>query len=178
MVTYYADADQDGYGVTADFQLQCPASGIYTATVGGDCNDNNALVNPGVLEIVGNGIDDNCNDSVDENPTIALKVKLFIEGYYLGNEIMQPTLFKEFQTNDQSVCDSITVELHNSASPHMTAASLKTVVGINGIANVYFQTSFYNQSYYVVVKHRSSLNVWSKVPILFNASSKVFDFSR
>jgi hypothetical protein len=35
-------------------------------SLGGDCNDKNAAVNPGRSEVAGNGIDDNCNSKIDE----------------------------------------------------------------------------------------------------------------
>ncbi len=63
--SFYADLDQDGFG-TFDSQCLCAPSGIYTASVSGDCNDGNAAVNPGHVEICGNGIDDNCNGKLDE----------------------------------------------------------------------------------------------------------------
>ena len=44
----------------------------YRATTqggdGDDCNDEDPHVNPGVIEVCGNGIDDNCNDQIDESP--------------------------------------------------------------------------------------------------------------
>ena len=49
------DADGDGYGAPGD-----PSCSHGAAT---DCNDSNALVNPGRLEIPGNGLDDDCNAS-------------------------------------------------------------------------------------------------------------------
>lgn len=64
---YFYDADKDGYGTTVAKCL-CKPTGLYTALVGGDCNDNDPQVNPGVQEICGNGKDDNCNGSEnDEN---------------------------------------------------------------------------------------------------------------
>jgi hypothetical protein len=63
--TYYYDNDGDGYGVTANTKCLCSASGKYTATQGGDCNDSDASVHPGATETC-NGKDDNCNGQTDE----------------------------------------------------------------------------------------------------------------
>ncbi|MEK6844600.1 MAG: Ig-like domain-containing protein [Nanoarchaeota archaeon] len=53
------DFDLDGYNTTAG------SCGIVV-----DCNDNNAGINPGVLEICGDGIDNNCAGGVDEGCAI------------------------------------------------------------------------------------------------------------
>jgi len=63
--TYYKDADGDGYGITSDSVCACDASGVYTATQGGDCNDNNNLAHPDSPEVC-NDVDDDCDGSVDE----------------------------------------------------------------------------------------------------------------
>jgi N-acetylneuraminic acid mutarotase len=62
--TFYYDGDKDGYGGTTK-KSACAAPPGYVS-VGGDCNDKNAAIKPGALEIAGNGIDDNCNGQVDE----------------------------------------------------------------------------------------------------------------
>ena len=64
-VTYYKDGDRDGYAVQgASPQTVCQQPVGYSATVG-DCDDINAMRNPGALEQC-NGVDDNCNGQVDD----------------------------------------------------------------------------------------------------------------
>jgi hypothetical protein len=63
--TFYLDADNDSYGTNSTTETGCTPSAGYVLT-GGDCNDNNVAVNPGVAEILCNSIDDNCNSTIDE----------------------------------------------------------------------------------------------------------------
>ncbi|MES2647624.1 MAG: MopE-related protein [Bacteroidota bacterium] len=63
--SWYTDADGDGYG-TGTSQQFCSNPGTGWSLVTGDCNDENAGVNPGAAEICGNSKDDNCNGQVDE----------------------------------------------------------------------------------------------------------------
>jgi len=63
---FYPDADGDGYGAFGmPAQCYCLPQGIYTATLSGDCNDNEALAHPGALEVC-DGIDNDCNGQTDE----------------------------------------------------------------------------------------------------------------
>ncbi|MFZ4857118.1 MAG: putative metal-binding motif-containing protein [Desulfuromonadaceae bacterium] len=66
-IMYRKDADQDGYGISADTKCLCAPLMPYTAANSGqsDCNDTSAAAHPGATEIC-NGIDDNCNGQVDE----------------------------------------------------------------------------------------------------------------
>jgi hypothetical protein len=61
----YVDADRDTYGTNATASV-CSGTPGY-ATRNGDCNDGHPGINPMVLEVCGNGTDDNCNGQIDEN---------------------------------------------------------------------------------------------------------------
>jgi hypothetical protein len=65
--TYYADADQDGYGDASSSTTGCTAPNGYVAN-SNDCDDTNSDVNPGATEIC-NQIDDDCNSIIDDGLT-------------------------------------------------------------------------------------------------------------
>jgi hypothetical protein len=62
---FYADADSDSFGNASDTLLACTMPPGYV-TNNLDCNDANPDVHPGVMEIPGNGIDDDCDGLIDE----------------------------------------------------------------------------------------------------------------
>lgn len=59
-LTWYIDADGDGYGTTASVIEACEAPGGYVATAD-DCDDADAARSPGVLETCNDGIDQDCD---------------------------------------------------------------------------------------------------------------------
>ena len=67
-VTWYPDADSDGYGATASGMSVCdgsyPAGSIVQA---GDCNDGNAAIHPGVADATCDGADDDCDGQLNED---------------------------------------------------------------------------------------------------------------
>jgi cysteine-rich repeat protein len=63
-VTYYLDADEDGYGNNASTVLSCSALTGYVLTPG-DCDDTDLRRSPGVAEVCNDGVDNDCDTVVD-----------------------------------------------------------------------------------------------------------------
>jgi len=76
ITTWYLDGDGDGYGHLTTSVQNCgqPLGYVSNNT---DCNDAVAAINPAAVEVY-NGIDDNCNNTVDEGFTPV--------NYYLDND--------------------------------------------------------------------------------------------
>jgi hypothetical protein len=67
---YYADADGDGYGDPLSSQRTCvPTSGAVTEST--DCDDTQSTVHPGAEEVC-DGLDNDCDNAVDEDITETL----------------------------------------------------------------------------------------------------------
>jgi hypothetical protein len=62
-ITYYSDADGDGYG-TGDGNTTCLNPGSGYAELGGDCDDAAPQINPGQVELC-NEVDDDCDGLTD-----------------------------------------------------------------------------------------------------------------
>ncbi|MDP2304413.1 MAG: MopE-related protein [Pseudomonadota bacterium] len=63
--TYYDDADSDGYGNSELSVSSCGLPSGYAET-GDDCDDANSVIHPGATETC-NGLDDDCEGSVDQD---------------------------------------------------------------------------------------------------------------
>lgn len=64
-VTWYADADGDGYGVDSDTLEDCAQPDGYAAA-GGDCDDSDEDVSPGEVEVAGNDVDEDCDGTAQQ----------------------------------------------------------------------------------------------------------------
>jgi Putative metal-binding motif len=109
LLLYYRDVDGDGYGNDNVTVFACSPPGGYVL-VGGDCLDNTATVNPGAIEICGDGIDNNCNGQLNEGFVIT-RYYQDADGDGYGNPSVFSDLcnpFPGYVTNDDDCNDSRT----------------------------------------------------------------------
>ena len=107
----------------------------------------------------------------------ALSLKVFLEGYYTGGNTMSAVLFNNHFSTDPTACDSVRIELHPASNPETISAFAKTILHTNGNAQLIFPPYVVGNAYYLVIRHRNSLETWSKNLILFNSPTVNIDFS-
>ncbi len=73
--------------------------------------------------------------------------------------------------------DTITVELRNSTSPYALVESHRTLAGQGLPAVVNFSSVTNGTPYYIVLKHRNSIETWSSTPRTFNSDYMRYDFT-
>ncbi len=100
----------------------------------------------------------------------ALNLKLYLQGLYQSAGTMVSPLYNAGLTSDPTNADSVMIELHSAAAPYGLIASQQIIVKTNGTATASFPTALAGSSYYIVVKHRNSIETWSKNPVLFSSS--------
>lgn len=105
---------------------------------------------------------------------VTLNLKVFIEGFYTGNGIMMAVADP---INEPTVCDTLVVELHDTLPPYSMAYSATSVIDVYGYGNFVFNGDAEGNSYYIVVRHRNSIEIWSKFPVLFDSHNMSFDFT-
>ncbi|MFH1464050.1 MAG: putative metal-binding motif-containing protein [Pseudomonadota bacterium] len=119
MTTWYADHDRDGYGDDGTTQEACDRPTGYVAE-GGDCDDDDASVNPGATERC-NGIDDDCDGRVDNNASDADTWYPDDDGDTYGDASDSGSTVCEQPSGtvaDHSDCDDSDPDIHPGAAEH------------------------------------------------------------
>ncbi|MBX7226906.1 MAG: hypothetical protein K1X55_12810, partial [Chitinophagales bacterium] len=115
---YYEDVDDDGYGKTDVLVASCNGAPPGYTALPGDCNDNNANINPGHAEIACNGVDDNCNGTTDEN-NINVTYYQDVDGDGYGNPDESQTTCNgapNGYVTDNTDCDDNNSDIHPGAA--------------------------------------------------------------
>lgn len=115
-----------------------------------------------------------------QQPYITLRLlhlKAFLEGAYMGGGQMQAVLNNNFPlVFPVTSCDSVTIELHDDANPFALITSATGILKTDGSADILFPAAYSNGSFYIVLRHRNSIETWSKLPVTFGAVTN-FDFT-
>lgn len=90
------------------------------------------------------------------------------------------TLFEGFYDNfsNKMIRDTARVYLRSANPPYAVIDSVKTYLDSNGTAILNFFNALYGSPYYIVVKHRNSIETWSKLSVPFTTSLNLnYDFT-
>ncbi len=119
---------------------------------------------------------DVCADQININGTYSgggticggsayiLNITAFIQGFYdPATNFMVP--------------DTITVYLRNAAPPYDIVDSAKEVLNLSGAGTFIFSNAVNGVNYYIVLKHRNSIETWSAGGHVFTSGFFSYDFS-
>jgi hypothetical protein len=114
---------------------------------------------------------------IESNKTINLK--LFLEGLYAPlTGLMNQAQGASGPQFGAGVADQVTIELHDATAPYAIAHTYSNVnLNTNGTLSISNIPGTVSGSYYLVIKHRNSIETWSTLPVSFAGSSVSYDFS-
>lgn len=102
-------------------------------------------------------------------------LKIYIEGFY--NPATDNMVAAIDPVNLPLICDSVSVLLVD-AGTLLTAGTVKGLINTAGIGSFFFNALQPGRNYYIVVRHRNSVETWSKQAFMFLSPSMNFDFTK
>lgn len=93
-----------------------------------------------------------------------LNLKALIQGFYNSS-------------TDKMTKDTVRVYLRYNLSPYNIADSSKAVLDSNGNGSFIFNRIGNNAPYYMIVRHRNTIETWSHIALMFSNNVLNFDFT-
>ncbi|SEU37223.1 Alpha-tubulin suppressor [Myxococcus fulvus] len=112
--TWYRDADSDGYGDASSATQNCRQPSGYVSNAS-DCHDGSADIRPGTAESC-DGVDNNCNGSVDEGVTSTYYRDADGDGYGAASQSTQACASPTGHVSNASDCDDASANIRPGAS--------------------------------------------------------------
>ncbi len=203
LVTYFADADGDGFGNNAVTQVSCQGAPTGFVLNNADCDDANPAIHamvPYYVDADGDGFGSvittsyctattpagysannlDCNDTVYSTTNICpsvVNLKFNIEGYYsAATQSMVPTKFNQgFAGATSTDVDDVTVELRTVANGTLVDTAT-AALKTNGTAVATFATGAAG-SFYLVVKYKNAIETWSALPQTVGLTPLTYNFT-
>lgn len=112
--------------------------------------------------------------AVIPNTANMVALKLFLQGYYIGDQTMQPVLLNQGVASCIGNTDTVEVQLRDPLT-YAIVTSQKAILQTNG--NVRCRFTGYNGNYYVAIAHRNTLHSCSAAPLSIGSNVMEYDFS-
>lgn len=145
-------------GITAVFSVTNNTT-ISATVPSGNANGNIVVTTP-----CGSG-----TSGTTFSSSITLNLKVLIEGFTSTAGTMRLPL--------GTSCDSLRVYLASPATPYGILYSSNGTINATGNGIFTFSGAAMGGSFYIIVKHRNSLETWSGAPILMPSTNNFFDFT-
>jgi hypothetical protein len=117
--------------------------------------------------------------NVNAPTTKTLNIKLFLEGLYAGSGTMNQANGLSGAEFGAGIADQVSIELHDALTPFAVAYTYSNIdLLTDGTLSITSIPGSISGDYYIVVKHRSSIETWSATPVDFSSASPLsYDFS-
>lgn len=102
-----------------------------------------------------------------------LNVKAFVQGYYDDSQNQMIPIIDP--VNQPTIFDTIRVELHESNNGNLVY-SYPAIFDVNGNASITIPAIYFGNTYYIVLRHRNSIETWSALPLLIT-NGAAYDFT-
>jgi hypothetical protein len=123
----------------------------------------------------------NVSSVVTINPVVTektLNLKLFIEGLYAGNGLMNKARNATAEQYSDNICDKISVELHDPSDYSALVYTAGDIsLNTNGSAVLTGIPSGLSGSYFITIRHRNSIAITSASPVSLVSQQTSYDFS-
>ncbi len=136
--------------------IRVKSSGTYTVTV--DCINSEPV------------------DVSVTSSSVTLNLGILVQGFYTSNGLLNAVLYDQGLSTDPTACDSISISLHAATSPYDEVAVCNTILHTDGSVAANFSAALAGQSYYVVIRHRNSIETWSKLPVVLGGGTTSISF--
>jgi len=115
----------------------------------------------------------------DNSASKILSLKVFMEGLYAGFNLMNPAQGSGGNQFDFGIADQVNVELHDELPPFDVTYTFDNVfLGTDGMVTIPSLPGTISGSYYLVIKHRNSIETWSALPVDLSPAGPIsYDFT-
>jgi len=145
------------------------SSGLVTGIAAGTCH---------IIYTVTGG----CGGTISAQQVLTVEnkkvnINVMLEGLYNGYKMNQSQNDMGASQFSTGIADEISVALYASDSPYDLVLTISHVrLSTDGLSSFTISPA-YSNSYYIVIKHRNSIETWSAHPVSFAGSSVSYNFA-